>query len=101
MLASTMQLTNNTPTPTTTNHSQQQQGGNKTTHAASHPNSVPTTNNPQPALFPTPQRGVLKHEKKTTRLLLMFHPTPKALHTLGAEHSTPQNGCAGYKSDTP
>ena len=70
--------------------------GGKTAHAASHPNSVPTTRHLEHQHHSNPtQAGRTQHQHKATRHFIDVPPSPNALHTLGTEHAHHQTAVQG------
>ena len=91
MLASTMQLTNNTPTPENHQPQSQQPQGGKRPHMQPHtPIVCPQHATPhQHHSNPTRKQGVLATSTKATRHLLMFHPAhTRCTHSAQNTHTT-------------
>ena len=84
MLASTMQLTNNTPTPTTTNHSQQQQEGTRPNTPRVQPHTpivCPQQATPNRTLS-NPTTGRTQTQPESHSSFIDVPPSPKsAAHT--------------------
>ena len=91
MLASTMQLTNNTPTPENHQPQSQQPQGGKRPHMQPHtPIVCPQHATSNTSTIPTPHKqGVLSTSTKQHAILLMFHPAQtRCTHSAQNTHTT-------------